>query len=164
MTKFTVSRSIQILLSQTMMTKSLLLALLCVLLSAYTALAGTNAEGKLLLGAAHWRRAHSLSLLFPISTCNYYSYYYSWFYWFMCIYCHIGLAYLETKGKEEGVVTLPSGLMYKEIREGNGKFEVWICYRAHQHQLDPTSENNVDYLQTTYSRWQNTDYQLTMWM
>ena len=42
----------------------------------------------------------------------------------MCIYCHIGLAYLETKGKEEGVVTLPSGLMYKEIREGNGKFEV----------------------------------------
>ena len=33
----------------------------------------------------------------------------------------IGLAYLEAKGKEEGVVTLPSGLMYKEVRPGNGK-------------------------------------------
>eukprot|EP00804_Cyclotella_cryptica_P026066 CCRYP_013924-RA/>CCRYP_013924-RA protein AED:0.03 eAED:0.03 QI:141/1/1/1/0.75/0.6/5/4087/188 len=30
-----------------------------------------------------------------------------------------GLAYLDAKGKEEGVVTLPSGLMYKEIRAGN---------------------------------------------
>ena len=33
-----------------------------------------------------------------------------------------GLAYLEAKGKEEGVVTLPSGLLYKEIRPGNGEF------------------------------------------
>lgn len=32
-----------------------------------------------------------------------------------------GLAFLEAKGKEEGVVTLPSGLMYKEIRAGNRK-------------------------------------------
>mmetsp|Transcript_26501 Transcript_26501/g.48020 ORF Transcript_26501/g.48020 Transcript_26501/m.48020 type:complete len:160 (+) Transcript_26501:133-612(+) len=30
-----------------------------------------------------------------------------------------GLDYLEKKGKEEGVVTLPSGLMYKEIEAGN---------------------------------------------
>mmetsp|Transcript_19442 Transcript_19442/g.42273 ORF Transcript_19442/g.42273 Transcript_19442/m.42273 type:complete len:159 (-) Transcript_19442:213-689(-) len=30
-----------------------------------------------------------------------------------------GLAYLEAKGKEEGVVTLPSGLLYKEMRPGN---------------------------------------------
>mmetsp|Transcript_17269 Transcript_17269/g.36144 ORF Transcript_17269/g.36144 Transcript_17269/m.36144 type:complete len:197 (-) Transcript_17269:335-925(-) len=30
-----------------------------------------------------------------------------------------GLAFLEAKGKEEGVVTLPSGLMYKELRAGN---------------------------------------------
>jgi hypothetical protein len=30
-----------------------------------------------------------------------------------------GLAYLAAKGKEEGVVTLPSGLLYKEIRPGN---------------------------------------------
>jgi len=29
---------------------------------------------------------------------------------------------LEAKGKEDGVVTLPSGLMYKEIRAGNGTF------------------------------------------
>lgn len=33
-----------------------------------------------------------------------------------------GLAYLEAKGKEEGVVTLPSGLMYREIRAGNRAF------------------------------------------
>ncbi len=33
-----------------------------------------------------------------------------------------GLAYLAAKGKEEGVVTLPSGLLYKEIRPGNGEF------------------------------------------
>jgi len=26
---------------------------------------------------------------------------------------------LEAKGKEDGVVTLPSGLLYKEIRAGN---------------------------------------------
>ena len=32
---------------------------------------------------------------------------------------NIGLAYLEAKGKEDGVVTLPSGLLYKEIRAGN---------------------------------------------
>eukprot|EP00581_Thalassiosira_minuscula_P008562 CAMPEP_0183703436 /NCGR_PEP_ID=MMETSP0737-20130205/1181_1 /TAXON_ID=385413 /ORGANISM="Thalassiosira miniscula, Strain CCMP1093" /LENGTH=159 /DNA_ID=CAMNT_0025930191 /DNA_START=103 /DNA_END=582 /DNA_ORIENTATION=- len=57
------------------MTKSsILLALFCGLLSLYTVLAGTNAEG---------------------------------------------LAYLEAKGREEGVVTLPSGLMYKELRAGN---------------------------------------------
>jgi FKBP-type peptidyl-prolyl cis-trans isomerase len=30
-----------------------------------------------------------------------------------------GLAYLATKSKEAGVVTLPSGLLYKEIRPGN---------------------------------------------
>lgn len=30
-----------------------------------------------------------------------------------------GLAYLESKGKEKGVVTLPSGLLYREIRPGN---------------------------------------------
>ncbi|KAL7469221.1 hypothetical protein ACHAXS_009480 [Conticribra weissflogii] len=30
-----------------------------------------------------------------------------------------GIAFLEAKGKEEGVVTLPSGLMYKELRAGN---------------------------------------------
>ncbi|KAL3812116.1 hypothetical protein ACHAXA_009375 [Cyclostephanos tholiformis] len=30
-----------------------------------------------------------------------------------------GLAFLEAKGKEDGVVTLPSGLLYKEIRAGN---------------------------------------------
>eukprot|EP00581_Thalassiosira_minuscula_P009317 CAMPEP_0183702824 /NCGR_PEP_ID=MMETSP0737-20130205/804_1 /TAXON_ID=385413 /ORGANISM="Thalassiosira miniscula, Strain CCMP1093" /LENGTH=201 /DNA_ID=CAMNT_0025929501 /DNA_START=58 /DNA_END=663 /DNA_ORIENTATION=- len=53
---------------------SMFLALFCGVLSIYTVLAGTNAEG---------------------------------------------LAYLEAKGKEEGVVTLPSGLMYKEIRPGN---------------------------------------------
>ena len=50
------------------MTKSLLLALLCVLLSAYTALAGTNAEGKLLLGAAHTGGVHTVyhcSFRFP---------------------------------------------------------------------------------------------------
>jgi len=33
-----------------------------------------------------------------------------------------GIAYLEAKGKEEGVVTLPSGLMYKEVRAGNREF------------------------------------------
>jgi len=54
--------------------RSILFTFLCLALSLYTALAGTNAEG---------------------------------------------LAYLEAKGKEEGVVTLPSGLLYKEIREGN---------------------------------------------
>ena len=31
-----------------------------------------------------------------------------------------GLKYLEAKGKEEGVVTLPSGLMYKVLRAGTG--------------------------------------------
>eukprot|EP00956_Cyclotella_meneghiniana_P042310 scaffold248416_cov111-Cyclotella_meneghiniana.AAC.1 len=30
----------------------------------------------------------------------------------------IGLAFLEAKGKEEGVVTLPSGLLYKELTPG----------------------------------------------
>ena len=35
---------------------------------------------------------------------------------------YTGLAYLEAKGKEEGVVTLPSGLLYKEIRAGNRAF------------------------------------------
>jgi hypothetical protein len=30
-----------------------------------------------------------------------------------------GLKFLEAKGKEEGVVTLPSGLLYKELRAGN---------------------------------------------
>lgn len=30
-----------------------------------------------------------------------------------------GLAYLAAKGKEEGVVTLPSGLLYKELRPGD---------------------------------------------
>ena len=39
-----------------------------------------------------------------------------------------GLAFLEAKGKEEGVVTLPSGLMYKELRAGNGAFVEF--YRA----------------------------------
>lgn len=29
-----------------------------------------------------------------------------------------GLAYLAAKAKEEGVVTLPSGLMYKELHAG----------------------------------------------
>ena len=57
-----------------MASSPLLLTLLCSLLSIYTALAGTNAEG---------------------------------------------LAFLEAKGKEEGVVTRPSGLMYKELRPGN---------------------------------------------
>jgi len=32
-----------------------------------------------------------------------------------------GLAYLASKGKEDDVVTLPSGLLYKEIRAGTGK-------------------------------------------
>ncbi|KAL3772909.1 hypothetical protein ACHAWO_011693 [Cyclotella atomus] len=31
----------------------------------------------------------------------------------------IRLKFLEAKAKEEGVVTLPSGLMYKELRAGN---------------------------------------------
>ena len=31
-----------------------------------------------------------------------------------------GLKYLEAKGKEEGVVTIPSGLMYKVLRAGTG--------------------------------------------
>jgi len=53
---------------------TILLALLCGLLSLCSVLAGTSAEG---------------------------------------------LAYLAAKGKEEGVVTLPSGLLYKEIRPGN---------------------------------------------
>ena len=56
---------------------TLIITLLFALLSLYTALAGTSAEG---------------------------------------------IAYLEAKGKEEGVVTLPSGLMYKELRAGNGAF------------------------------------------
>jgi len=30
-----------------------------------------------------------------------------------------GIAWLEAKGKEDGVVTLPSGLLYREIRAGN---------------------------------------------
>ena len=33
----------------------------------------------------------------------------------------IGLAFLEAKGKEEGVVTLPSGLLYKELTPGKRK-------------------------------------------
>mmetsp|Transcript_4808 Transcript_4808/g.12083 ORF Transcript_4808/g.12083 Transcript_4808/m.12083 type:complete len:162 (+) Transcript_4808:84-569(+) len=58
-----------------MMAKSsLIVALLCGLLSLYTVLAGTSADG---------------------------------------------IAYLEAKGKEDGVVTLPSGLLYKEVRAGN---------------------------------------------
>jgi FKBP-type peptidyl-prolyl cis-trans isomerase len=32
-----------------------------------------------------------------------------------------GLAFLNVKKTEEGVVSLPSGLMYKEIRVGTGK-------------------------------------------
>lgn len=32
-----------------------------------------------------------------------------------------GLDFLAAKGKEDGVVTLPSGLLYKEIRAGDGK-------------------------------------------
>ena len=32
-----------------------------------------------------------------------------------------GLAFLATKKTEEGVVELPSGLLYKEIRAGTGK-------------------------------------------
>jgi len=32
-----------------------------------------------------------------------------------------GLAFLKAKGAEEGVVTLPSGLLYKELRPGTGK-------------------------------------------
>ena len=32
-----------------------------------------------------------------------------------------GLAFLAAKGKEEGVVTLPSGLLYKEITPGTGR-------------------------------------------
>mmetsp|Transcript_33998 Transcript_33998/g.48308 ORF Transcript_33998/g.48308 Transcript_33998/m.48308 type:complete len:106 (+) Transcript_33998:238-555(+) len=32
-----------------------------------------------------------------------------------------GLAFLSVKEKEEGVVKLPSGLMYKEIQAGTGK-------------------------------------------
>mmetsp|Transcript_36870 Transcript_36870/g.45079 ORF Transcript_36870/g.45079 Transcript_36870/m.45079 type:complete len:154 (+) Transcript_36870:110-571(+) len=32
-----------------------------------------------------------------------------------------GREWLEQKSREEGVVTLPSGLMYKEIRAGSGK-------------------------------------------
>ena len=35
---------------------------------------------------------------------------------------YTGQAWLEAKSQEEGVVSLPSGLRYKEIREGNGKF------------------------------------------
>ena len=32
-----------------------------------------------------------------------------------------GKEYLEKKGKEEGVITLPSGLMYKVLNKGDGK-------------------------------------------
>lgn len=53
---------------------SIILALFCGLLSLYSVLAGTNAEG---------------------------------------------LAYLEAKEKEDGVVKMASGLMYKELRPGN---------------------------------------------
>jgi FKBP-type peptidyl-prolyl cis-trans isomerase len=35
------------------------------------------------------------------------------------IYLSLGLKFLEKKAKEEGVVTLPSGLLYKELRAGN---------------------------------------------
>ena len=101
--------------------KSYLLVLLCGLLSLYTALAGTNAEGKLFVGMQTLSLFLNLSDFHTVITTYYL--YYSWHYCFMCTsYCHLGLAYLEAKGKEEGVVTLPSGLMYKEIREGNGKF------------------------------------------
>ncbi|KAL7503349.1 hypothetical protein ACHAXN_001151 [Cyclotella atomus] len=46
----------------------------------------------------------------------------------LCLVCSLytalatdeaGLKFLEAKAKEEGVVTLPSGLMYKELRAGN---------------------------------------------
>ena len=33
-----------------------------------------------------------------------------------------GKAWLEKKGKEKGVITLPSGLMYKVLRTGDGEF------------------------------------------
>ena len=47
---------------------------------------------------------------------------------------NIGLAYLEAKGKEDGVVTLPSGLMYKEIRAGNGTFaKLYIIFTNSTH-------------------------------
>lgn len=49
---------------------------------------------------------------------------------------NIGLAYLEAKGKEDGVVTLPSGLMYKEIRAGNGTF-VKLLFILLQHTIVP---------------------------
>jgi len=76
-----------------------------------------------------------------------------------------GLAYLAAKGKEEGVVTLPSGLLYKEIRPGNGEFIFmsvisWvvvcggaICRWPFSHTL---------YARIISSRWQNAHHQFTL--
>ena len=100
---------------------TILLALLCGLLSLCSVLAGTSAEGK----TCHEYIPHILSwnpksyfllcTLYPQTYYSYCSYNYNYSY-------YTGLAYLEAKGKEEGVVTLPSGLLYKEIRPGNGTF------------------------------------------
>jgi uncharacterized membrane protein len=97
--------------NQTMTAKfTILLALLCGLLSLCSVLAGTSAEGtsnisSLSLDAIPLCIVILIDSLIPLP-----------------VEIISGLAYLAAKGKEEGVVTLPSGLLYKEIRPGNGEF------------------------------------------
>jgi hypothetical protein len=96
---------------------TILLALLCGLLSLCSVLAGTSAEGSsniyfciLSLDAIPLCIVILIDSLIPLP-----------------VEIISGLAYLAAKGKEEGVVTLPSGLLYKEIRPGNGEFfSSWV--------------------------------------
>lgn len=105
---------------------TILLALLCGLLSLCSVLAGTSAEGKhfiivflsnKIITYPQNPKFHEIlnpTYCTPHPNILYYT----------------GLAYLEAKGKEEGVVTLPSGLLYKEIRPGNGEFLFFLLMWA----------------------------------
>ena len=111
---------------------TILLALLCGLLSLCSVLAGTSAEGKTSLLFLSYYILHYIidenynvypqNPKFEIS-CKPKSYLLHFA--SKHTYYTIGLAYLEAKGKEDGVVTLPSGLLYKEIRPGNGEFLIF---------------------------------------